>query len=805
MAQKKNSTKDLEKRVVKLKKKVAALSKSLNKKQSDLSRVLSSVQKKVDKLRKLSALPPPPAPQKKRVQKLRQKTESILGRLKDLEQTVSIIERASDQLRERTDALESRAAEAMHRGGDVFKPAGPPGEGQQLVVDQLRDRAQAMEKQLGQLSGAQEGLELQVALLSREAEDGDDPTPAGGAAGISGERSKALLSGQKALRERVEQLEQSLAAPRQDLDAADARDLARQIPELQTQWSQTEKATSKLNRRAEVLESHYETLVKKDEQISALLEAMERRLKALAPLLEKPETAPPKEGLPKTLAQQIALLSTDRSLNQTRIDEVVKRAEDLEKTGFSYTRHTDALADRIKRLDNRLDSLKTEDRLNDVNRRGDTLERALEAEKERLDEVQRAGQQTDGRLDAVVDDIAVLQDRVQELHSTGEQLDKVVGGLGEEFSDAGRQAKQQQDLLQAHTAQLEKQREDQVDAVASSKKANQALGSQLAALDEARQAQQDAADSLRVQQVRHEHDTQNLQKQLKQRTLAGLLLLLLAAGALVYLFTRGATLPQDIQSLMQAGTQADGEAATAITGLEKDMDRLRQELSKMGDSLAQVSHSVDLINAAETPEPGAEAGQFAANVASLEQQDREQAELLRQAQAEQQQRHAEWLQGQQQLQQQDIELQKDQEALRTELERVAAEVEVLGKRRVSTVAATRRTVKMLAMTPLGASPEGNGAVAQIWSQAQAAGRWTLQMGGFHRQDSLSRFVQSNGLEKDTVIHQTWFQGKKWYVVLHGIFDTVNKAKAAAAQLPPGLVAQKPWVRGIPPVGELYRP
>ena len=804
MAQKKNSKKDLERRVVKLKKKVAALTTSLHKKQSDLSRVLSSVQKKVDKLRKESASSPASARQKKRLQELQQTTESILGRLQDLEQTVSIIERAGDQLRERTDALESRAAEAMHRGDEPFRSAGPPGEGLQRSVDQLSDRAQAMEEQLGRLSGAQEGLELQVALLSREAEDGEGTTPAEGAGGVPDERTKALLSGQEALKERVEQLEQSVAEPRQDKDAAAARELARQLPELQSHWIQTDEATGRLNRRAAVLESHYEALAKKDEQISSLLEAMERRLDSLAPYLTVPKNAKPEKGVPKTLAQQIALLSTDRSLNQARVDEAIKRAEDLEKTGFSFTRHTDALADRIKRLDERLDSLKTEDRLNDINRRGDTLERAIEAEKRRIDEAERTGQLLDGRLDAAVGDIDALRDRVQGLDQKGEQLDQAINRLDGGLEEAGNRAKQQQELLQKHAARLEKQREDQEDAVASHRKVSKALGVRLAALDEARQAQQDAADNLRVQQVRHEHDTQNLQKQLKQRTLAGVLLLLLAAGALAYLFMRGATLPQDIQSLMQAGSQADREAATAIVALEKDMDSLRQELSAMNDSLARVSHSVDLINAAETTEPGQEIGQFAAALVNLEQQDRQQAELLRQVQEEQQQRHAELLQGQQQLQQRDIELQKDQEGLRAELERVATEVEVLGKQRVSTPVASGRAAQMPAMVPLAASPQGD-SVAKVWSQARAAGKWTLQMGGFHRQDTLARFVQSNGLENDTVIHQTWFQGKKWYVVLHGIFDTVKQAKAAVGELPPGLAAEKPWVRGIPPAGELFRP
>ena len=112
--------------------------------------------------------------------------------------------------------------------------------------------------------------------------------------------------------------------------------------------------------------------------------------------------------------------------------------------------------------------------------------------------------------------------------------------------------------------------------------------------------------------------------------------------------------------------------------------------------------------------------------------------------------------------------------------------------------------KKLALTLEPLSTVGGG-VMKTWSEARAAGRWTLQMSGFHRQDSLARFIQSEGLEKDTLIHKTRFQGKTWYVVLHGIFDTAKEARAVAAQLPPGLVAQKPWVRAIPPTDELFQP
>ena len=794
MAQKKNSKKELERRVVKLKKKVATLTTSLNKKQSDLSRVLSSVQKKVDKLRKDNASAPALASQKKRQQELQQTTEGLLGRLRDLEQTVSIIERAGDQLRERTDALETRAAEAAHRGGEVFQGAAGTGADLQQSVGQLRDRAQAMEERLGQLSGAQEGLELQVALLSREAEEGEGAAADQGVVARSDARSQQLLSTQQTLIERVERLERSVA------DAQPA--------------AAAEAAIAKLNRRAEVLESHYEALSKKEKQISALLEKLERRLKKRAPHLAEVEPEAP-EGLPKTIEQQVALLSTDRVLNQARIDEVVKRAEELEKTGFSYTRHTDALIDRVNRIDQRLDALKAEERLNGLDRRGDTIEQALQKEKERLkerlDEMQRTGRLVEGRLDGVVGDLSALEERVQGLQNSGDQLDKVIEGLDGEFRDADARAKQQQELLQSHAAQLEKQREDQEDAVASNKKIGKALGTRLAALDEARQAQQDAADNLRVQQVRQEHETQNLQKQLKRRTLAGLLLLMVAAGALVYLFTRGATLPQDVHAMLQVRAEADRKATAAIADLEKDMDALRTELSGLGDSLAQVSSTVDQMGAGEMPAAAPEVGELTATVEGLRQRELEQAETQYQAQLEQRQRHAALVATQEQLQQRDaqlqqrdVELTQDQATLRADLERMAARLEELGKQSVAVSPRLEVDVRQPAKPQAVQLSALDGETAQAWAEARSAGRWTMQMAGFHRQDSLARFIRSNELGKGTLVHKTMFRDKPWYVVLYGNFDTVKQAQAVAAELPPGLAAQKPWVRAIPPTEELFR-
>ena len=638
MAQKKNSKKDLEKRVVKLKKKVATLTTSLTKKQSDLSRVLSSVQKKLNKLRKQNASGKVLATQGRRQQELLQSTESLAARLHDLEQTVSIVERAGDELRARTEALETRAAEAAHQDREPFQGGGEPDGSLQHSFELLRDRTQAVEDHLGRLSGAQESLELQIALLSREAEEGSELTsgegsPVGGGAAwtervnelsaqiqairksIAEETQDAahlsahslqletsaaeLLAAQQALQERVDRLEQ------RGKESGVAPELARQIPDLRTQCSQAEEATGKLSRRTAVLEAGYESLAEKEAQIASQLEAIEQRLSELRG--QGGESGPgwvSPAKIPQALEQQVALLSTDRSLNQARIDQVIKRAEELEKTGFNFTRHTDALADRITVLNDRLQTLNAEGRLDELDRRGDALEQLLKQERERFDELKLAEETLDQRLTAAIGDAQALEDRIGTLDTGSERLNKEVDRLDSELREAAEKAQQQQELLQDHAARLEKQREDLEDVVAGHRKANEGLNARLATLDETRQTLQESADGLRVQQVRQDHETQNLQQMLKRRTMLGLLMFLLVGGALVYLLTRGPVVQDGLQSLMQAGSVADEEAKAAIADLEKDMGAMRRELSAMGDSLAQVARSVDEITAtAAAPVP----------------------------------------------------------------------------------------------------------------------------------------------------------------------------------------------------------
>lgn len=849
MAQKKNSKKDLEKRVVKLKKKVATLTSSLSKKQSELSRALSSVQKKLDKLRKKDAPGAGLASLGERQQELLQTTEGLRARLHDLEQTVSIVKRASDEFYARADALEARVAEAAYQAHDLPQGTGQADGSLQHSVELLRDRTQIVEDHLGRLSGAQESLELQIALLSREAEEATGLSPVQGARIDTGQhwieranelaaqvqevqhtvakethdaadlraRSERLevsatemLQAQRALRDRVDELEQLGQGLRQGDGPDDVPELARQIPELRTKCSLAEEATGKLSRRAAVLEASYESLVEKDARIASQLGAVEQRLSELAQQLGEPGSGPKSPlKIPQALEQQVALLSTDRSLNQARIDEVIKRFDALEKTGFNYTRHTDALADRITTLSEELRTLNAEGRLNDLDRRGDALEQALKEERERLDGLQQAEEALDRRLSSAIGDAEALEGRINGVSTGSGQLSEEVARLDGEFQEEAKKVQQQQELLQTHAARLEQQRQNLDDSAAGHKKANDGLNARLATLEDSRQPLQEAADGLRVQQVRQDHETQNLQQSLKRRTLLGLLMFLLTAGGLIYLLMRGPVVPQDLQLAMQARSSVDEKAVAAIADLEKDMGDLRLELSALGDSLVRVSRSVDEINAAAEPALPAQLSQITEKVETLSRQDqqqRQQSAELQQAQEKLQLENVELRKGQEQQQLESAELLKGQEKLQAELDRIAEEVKVLEQR-----AGKKPGAIAPAQTPTSSTPAPRQAPARIqateggaWAQARASRNYTLQMGGFHRPESLAWFIEQHGLGADSAVYHTQYQGRKWYVVFHGIYQTIGQAVAAASQLPPDLVAQRPWVRRIPKTGDLFQ-
>jgi len=802
MAQKKNSKKDLEERVAKLKKKVATLNKGLGKKQTELSRSLSSVKKKSDKLHKQKA------PRKK----LLRATKGIASRLRNLEKSLAIVRRAGDELATRTNDLETRLVSQTE---SLPRPDGEPDGSLQHGIELQRDRIQVVEEHLARLSAAQEGLELQIALLSREAEgeDAQPPQPsAPWAARVSelatqledvqssvgretrdtadlAERSHQLensatelLHAEQALETRVSRLEQLSAELRQRLRSPDAVGSGHPAPDLQMQISRAEEAASKLSQRTDVLETGHESLAQEDARIASQLQAVETRLSELDRLAAKTGSAPAEAV--QELEQKVALLDADRVQSQTRLDDFSRLAETFEKTGFNYTRHTDGLSDRITALTDGLDGLMALDvarRLDELERRGGTLELSQQSGAEDLGELRQAEETLNQRLEMAIADAEALEMRVDKLSGGSEQLHDELARLESAIEQAAKEAQQQQHRLQSQETLLAQHEENLDAAVGDQNKANQGIGARFATLDESSQALQEASDNLRVQQVRQDHETQALQQQLKRRSILGLLMFLLTAGVLVYLLQRGPVLPEGIQSALQAGSSEDAGMAGAVADIENDMASIRRELTVLSDSLAQVARSVEEVDAVAAPGLPAQVMRLSETVETLELQDQQQ-----------QQETSELRREQAKQQQYDTELRTGQEQFQSRLDKLTDEIETLGEKTSQTPA---RPVIPVTGDTLPAE-------TRRWAQAGRSGRYTLQLAGFHHPESLVRFKNMHDLDSGNAVYQTEFQGREWHVLFHGIYETVGQALAAARQLSPELAAQNPWVRRIPPTGKI---
>lgn len=804
MAQKKISKKLLEKRVAKLKKKVATLTTGLSKKQSDLSRSLSSVQKKQDKLRKQKA------PGKNR--KLLRATEKLASRLRKLEKSVSRVGLAGDALAKRTDALEAQAVETANEGDTPLRHAGEPDGSLLHGIELLRDRIQVVEDHLARLSAAQEGLELQIALLSREAEGEAGLIPHADQDQAWAERAEELttqlkdvqssvvretrdtadlaershqletsaselLLAEQALETRVGQLEQLGNELQQRGLSDDTPDPGHQPADPQTHIGRAEEAAHQLSRRTAVLEAGHDSLVAEDARLASQLQAVEARLSELADEAGLGQSVPLE--FQEELENQVARLNADRSVSHSRLEKILNRAEALEKTGFNFTRHTDALSDRITTLNERLEglvALDSERRLDELESRSETQEQGLQAETADLGELRQSEETLNQRLEMAIADAEALESRIDKLNDGSEQLNDELARLDSAFEQAAKEAQQQYHRLQAHETLLGQQKQHLEAIVEGQGKANEGLNARVATLDESRQALEEASDGLRVQQVRQDHETQSLQQKLKLRTILGLLMLLLTAGALAFVLLRGPAVPEGVQMAMQQGSSADEQASTAIADIEKDMVAMRRELAVLSDSLSKVSRTVEEVDTVAAPGLPAQVMQLNETVDALERQD-----------LQQQEETAELRREQEQQQQDSTELRSGQEQLQAELEKIADDVKSLGEKAVA--------VPVMTTAPRPAE-------TKAWAQARKSGRYTLQLAGFHRPGSLALFKKMYDLDAESAVYHTEFQGREWHVVFYGIYETVGQALAAAGQLPPELAAQEPWVRRIPPAGEI---
>lgn len=93
---------------------------------------------------------------------------------------------------------------------------------------------------------------------------------------------------------------------------------------------------------------------------------------------------------------------------------------------------------------------------------------------------------------------------------------------------------------------------------------------------------------------------------------------------------------------------------------------------------------------------------------------------------------------------------------------------------------------------------------QLLIDAQSSA-FVVQLFGSHSEKSAQTFIQENKSKANQLLnYQTEHQGKPWFVVLSGPFDSREVAKKSVEKLPAKLRKQQPWVRSIEPIQALLR-
>ena len=83
--------------------------------------------------------------------------------------------------------------------------------------------------------------------------------------------------------------------------------------------------------------------------------------------------------------------------------------------------------------------------------------------------------------------------------------------------------------------------------------------------------------------------------------------------------------------------------------------------------------------------------------------------------------------------------------------------------------------------------------------------FVVQLFGSHSENSASVFMRENiGQANQLLSYRTEYQGKSWFVVVSGPFESRTIAKKSLDKLPAKLRKQQPWVRSIEPVQILLK-
>ncbi|MGB5741596.1 MAG: hypothetical protein WBM65_04125 [Sedimenticolaceae bacterium] len=345
---------DLQDRLARLKKSIETTINGL----AQIQAGLTSVRKELDELRQGEG----PSSEEKRQQTLAQITWVLIARLGDLEELTASVAHAADDLRACLQALEpGRVDTAEPQPADLavvkerleglrseledLRTAGDLRDtGWEQKLDALHRRLEGVEARLRQLSEGQETLELQTALLSREAEQ-DDSRPLMSASGppnaVEGAQSpQQLQSMQRRLATLIEQAERLMA---REAPSAGRGGLPKQLLELQASRAADQRLVEQIRMRAEVLEAAARESARRTEALEGRFQALKGSSERLDQAVSRLRDEIPAEGAPpsaiddrlarqQTLANDVAGLKTAGGNLNDRVARLEERRQTLQET-----------------------------------------------------------------------------------------------------------------------------------------------------------------------------------------------------------------------------------------------------------------------------------------------------------------------------------------------------------------------------------------------------------------------------------------------------------------------------------------
>ena len=65
-----------------------------------------------------------------------------------------------------------------------------------------------------------------------------------------------------------------------------------------------------------------------------------------------------------------------------------------------------------------------------------------------------------------------------------------------------------------------------------------------------------------------------------------------------------------------------------------------------------------------------------------------------------------------------------------------------------------------------------------------------------RREVVEKFLEQNPLEPPNSVFSFDRDGTTWYALVHGLYPSIDAARAAVERLPPAALTNQPWIRAI---------